>query len=48
MRQLQGLGTLIKEQKIADHRPKPNGAPAPTTGAENLRDGAVIRSKLDA
>jgi phenylacetate-CoA ligase len=52
IRRLQGVGTLIKEQKLVDHRPqiqpvdKPDGDGASRNGDQSRR-GAVIGSTLE-
>jgi phenylacetate-CoA ligase len=35
MRELQGVGRLLKEEKIVDHRPRPNALPAAAASATN-------------
>lgn len=39
MRELQGVGTQLKEQKVVDHRPQSGGKPAMATSAETPQNG---------
>ena len=44
IRRLQGVGVLIKEQKIVDHRPKANAGAVKNSVASS--GGAEIKSEL--
>ena len=45
MRRLQGVGVLLKEQKVVDHRPKMNGGVNGTNGIPTSVGSEVTRLK---